>query len=87
MAHNPEHDALRWAVTDHIFDRLEAEGIDPFKVLSDEFWDWWDETIEKPVLALVCEVDGHSPTRDHCGRPEHDHCAVCMTPMPGSAVT
>lgn len=81
-----ERTKLRLAVTDEIIDRMEAEGIDALKVFSDDFWNWYETAIEDPLKKLLCEVDGHDPIRDHCGRPEHDHCAICMTRLPGQAV-
>lgn len=83
MPHNPKHDALRFAVTDHVWDRLKSEGA--LRHIPDEFWEWWDEKVERPLLALICEVDGHEPSPDQCGIPDHDHCAICMVPMPGQA--
>lgn len=81
MGHNPEHDALRWAVTDFVWDKVADDGHE----LSDEFWDWFVDNIEQPVLELICEVDGHDPGPDQCNKPEHDHCGICMMPMPGEA--
>lgn len=83
MPHNRDHDALRFAVTDYLWDRLEAEGV--LANISDGFWDWYDETIEKPVLALICEVDGHDAVADQCNKPDHDYCAICNISMPGQA--
>lgn len=78
-----KHDDLRHAVVDHLWDRLEAEGVNPSKDLSEGFWEWYESNIEDPLKELLCEVDGHRPQRDHCGRPEHDHCVICQTLMPG----
>lgn len=81
MGHNPAHDALRFAVTDYIWDKIADDGTE----LTDEFWDWYADNIEQPLLELICEVDGHDPYADMCNKPEHDHCGICMTPMPGQA--
>lgn len=83
MPHNPDHDALRFAVTDDVWDQLKAEGV--LRHVSDEFWEWWDEKVEKPLLALICEADGHEPSADQCNIPDHDLCMICMKSMPGQA--
>lgn len=77
------HDPLRFAITDGLWDRLEEEGVNGD--ISDGFWNWYGDAIEKPALTLICEVDGHHPVPDQCDRREHDYCAICTTPMPGAA--
>ena len=38
------------------------------------------------LLAKLCRaLGGCTPIRDHCGKPEHDLCAICGTPTPGQA--
>lgn len=76
---------LRFAVTDYVWDKLKEEGV--LSNISDDFWDWFDEVIEKPLMRLICDVEGHSPTRDMCGKPEHDYCAICQLSMPGAGFT
>jgi hypothetical protein len=44
-----------------------------------------EETLIKPLLALLCDHAGHLPVRDHCGKPEHDYCARCHAPTPNLA--
>lgn len=83
MPYNPERNPLRFAVTDYVWDQLQAEGV--LDDISDEFWTWWEEAVEKPVMALICEVDGHEPMADQCNKPEHDHCGICHMPMRGQA--
>lgn len=78
----PEIDrkALMHALWDGIADRF-----DPDMESADEHWDWYHDSVEKPVAALLCHVYGHEPVQDHCGKPEHDHCVWCRTLMPGDA--
>lgn len=83
MPYNPKHNQLRFAVQDYILDMLEAEGV--MDQLSDNFWEWWDEAIERPVVELICEIDGHEPVADYSNKPEYDYCAICNMPMPGQA--
>lgn len=50
----------------------------------DAVW-WCADRWEDAVRHGLCAVFGHSPTRDQCGRPEHDFCLWCSKTMPGAA--
>lgn len=47
-------------------------------------WSWrWRGWVETAGVWLLCRA-GHEPTRDHCNKPEHDHCLFCHRLMPGA---
>lgn len=49
-------------------------------------WVWnVQDAVEEAVKTVLCLVFGHRPTRDVCGRPEHDHCVSCGKPLPFAA--
>ena len=63
--------------TDWLIDATDEAGIE----LTDEQDDKWNAAMNA-LRAVWCDVFGHSPTRDHCGLPEHDFCLMCGKGMP-----
>jgi hypothetical protein len=67
--------------------------------LSDDQYEWWVKRgpwsdrfveaqfwlIEKPARWVLCQLFGHEPIPDQCGRREHDYCVWCGRRMPGAA--
>jgi hypothetical protein len=49
-------------------------------------WDWFEEHVELPVRALICELKGHQVIDDQCGKPEHRFCTVCGVRQPNAEV-
>jgi len=43
----------------------------------------WVDRLYDPLQRIACFFTGHTPHRDECGLPEHDHCFWCWKPMPG----
>lgn len=72
--------ALFFAIHDYVWERL----ID-LDAITEEQYEWWDDNIAKPVMALLCRANGHTPIGDNCGIPDHDYCATCGEPLPGQA--
>lgn len=42
----------------------------------------FDENELQDLIQAKCTLEGHYPTDDHCGRPEHRYCYVCLTGLP-----
>lgn len=43
------------------------------------------ERLETVGLRALCLIYGHEAIPDQCNKPEHDLCAYCQKPMPGTA--
>lgn len=73
--------ALWVNVVDVMYDKLLNRGI------PEEVFTWLEKSIEEPVRALICELEGHKITDDQCNRPEHRFCVVCGVRQPNEPVT
>lgn len=53
--------------------------------LGDEKTNKIEEKVIKLFKKAYCAQLGHAVQADHCNRPEHDYCVVCMEQRPGEA--
>jgi hypothetical protein len=57
-----------------------------YEHMPDDQMDWFEEHVELPVRALICEKEGHKVVDDQCGRPDHRYCLVCSVRQPNAEV-
>lgn len=53
--------------------------------LGDEVTDKVEEKVIKLFKEAYCAQLGHEVQPDHCNRPEHNFCIICMEKRPGEA--
>jgi hypothetical protein len=64
--------ALKTFLGDTIIDHIAQDGSE----------DAITDKVQDAAMAVVCAEYGHCVEDDHCGKPEHRYCLICMKRMP-----